>query len=224
MTAPAQIRSLIRLASRSSVRALTKVLAALLFIAAITASAWLARAVLLRTAADLWIISDPELPADAVVVLGGGIATRPFAASEYYRKGLVRRVLVSSVRPNKVQELGFMPSEVALARSVLTQLGVPDKAIEDLGSGVYNTYEEAVALRAWALRSQVRTVLVPTEIFSARRVRWIFDREFAGTGVRIVVPAFDPPEYDRSNWWKDEKGLIVFQNEVLKYIYYRMRY
>jgi uncharacterized SAM-binding protein YcdF (DUF218 family) len=224
MTAPAQIGPPIRSASRPSLRALKRVLAPLLLLAAITAAAWSGRAVLLRAAADLWGVSDPVVPADAVVVLGGGIGTRPFAASEYYRKGLVPRVLVSNVRQTRIQELGIVPSDAALARSVLVQLGVPEEVIEELGSGLSNTYEEAVALRVWAQHSQVRSVLVPTEIFSARRVRWVFDREFAGTGIRIAVPALDVPEYDHSKWWKDDKGIIAFQNEVLKYFYYRMKY
>jgi hypothetical protein len=68
-------------------------------------------------------------------------------------------------------------------------------------------------------------LIIPTEIFPARRVSWMFRREFVGTGVRIEVPSFDPARlYTRANWWKTEDGVISFQNEVLKYLYYRLKY
>jgi hypothetical protein len=66
--------------------------------------------------------------------------------------------------------------------------------------------------------------VVPTEIFSARRVRWIFDREFVGSSVRLEFPAFEGPGYTRAEWWKTEAGLIAFQTEVMKYLYYRLKY
>jgi hypothetical protein len=53
----------------------------------------------------------------------------------------------------------------------------------------------------------------------------MFGHEFAGTGVRIEVPSFDPPRlYTRAEWWKTEDGVLAFQNEVLKYLYYRLKY
>jgi hypothetical protein len=85
--------------------------------------------------------------------------------------------------------------------------------------------DEALALRDWAEQHRVSQIVVPTEIFAARRVRWIFYREFAQSSVRLEIPSFDTPgSYTRAEWWKSEAGLIAFQNEVLKYLYYRIRY
>jgi hypothetical protein len=33
-----------------------------------------------------WVVSDSIAPADAIVVLGGGLETRPFAAADLYTK------------------------------------------------------------------------------------------------------------------------------------------
>jgi hypothetical protein len=65
---------------------------------------------------------------------------------------------------------------------------------------------------------------VPTEIFSSRRIRWVLERELAGTGTQVEVPAWDESDYNRSDWWRDERGVITFQNEIIKYIYYRLKY
>ena len=117
-----------------------------------------------------------------------------------------------------------MPSHSELNREILLKLGVPGGVIETFGTANKNTRDEAVALREWAERNAASAFIIPTEIFPARRVRWIFRREFFGTTVSIEVPSIEPPDYTRRDWWKTEQGLVAFQNEVLKYIYYRLKY
>jgi uncharacterized SAM-binding protein YcdF (DUF218 family) len=175
--------------------------------------------------ADLWIVSDPITPSDAVVVLGGGLDLRPFVAADLYAKGLAKKILLSEVDEGRSVDIGALVGHSEENRRVLSRLGVPESAIETFGSANKNTWEEAVALKEWADRNAVSVLIIPTEIFSARRVSWTFRREFAGTGVRIEVPAFDPPRlYARAEWWRTEDGVIAFQNEVLKYFYYRLKY
>jgi hypothetical protein len=42
----------------------------------------------------------------------------------------------------------------------------------------------------------------------ARRVQWIFRREFSGRPVMIEVQPFDPPGYSHESWWKTEQGRL----------------
>jgi uncharacterized SAM-binding protein YcdF (DUF218 family) len=184
---------------------------------------WLYPTYFLREAVDLWTVSDEVGPADAVAVFGGGIETRPFAAAEYYRKGLVRKVMLANVRISSMTG-EILPSETEGNRMVLIKQGVPEEAIELFGSNLSSTFEETMALRAWAVRSDVHTLIIPTEYFSSRRVRWILTREFADTRIHILVPALDDPQYPRREWWKDNAALVNFQNELIKYVYYRIRY
>jgi uncharacterized SAM-binding protein YcdF (DUF218 family) len=208
----------------SGLRAAKRASVILLLLAAVCASVWYGRATLLRDTAELWIVSDPVGPADAAVIFGGALDVRPFATAEYYKDGLIKKILVSNVRSNKAERLFGEASNTARISSVLLKLGVPETAIEILGSELSNTYQEAVALREWAVRTHARSVIVPTESFSSRRVRWVVERELAGTGTRVQVPALDNPDYNPSNWWNDEKGVVEFQNEVIKYGYYRLKY
>jgi uncharacterized SAM-binding protein YcdF (DUF218 family) len=187
-------------------------------------SAWLGRESLLRGAADLWIVSDPVTQGDAVVVLGGGLKVRPFVAADLYRKGLVGKVLISQVAEERRVPVDLIAGDTELNREVLIRLGVPDTAIETFGTANRNTADEAFTLREWTERKNVSVLIIPTEIFSARRVRWSFRHEFVGTGVRIEVPSFEARNYTRSEWWKTEDGMIAFQNEIIKYMYYRLRY
>jgi uncharacterized SAM-binding protein YcdF (DUF218 family) len=201
-----------------------RALAIALLFAVFCAALWIGRAPALRGASDLWVASDELAPADAVAVLGGGIDTRPFTAAEYYRKGLVTKVLVADVLPRKSAQIGVVQTHAAVNRRILMRLQVPEQAIELFGNNVSNTYEEAKALREWALRNGATRVLVPTEELAVRRTRWIMQRVFAGTGIDVRVPGLDDPEFERTAWWRSEKSVVAFQNEVVKYLYYRAKY
>jgi uncharacterized SAM-binding protein YcdF (DUF218 family) len=204
---------------------LRRYFAIMLVMVALCIGAWVERATLLRGSADLWIVSDPITPADAVVVLGGGLDVRPFVAADLFKKGLVGKVLISQVEDGPPAAIDALVGHTEENLKVLLKLGVPESAIETFGNANKNTYEEAVALKSWANRNGVSVLIIPTEIFAARRVRWIFRREFSGTSVHIEVPSFDPPRnYSRANWWKTEFGVVAFHNELVKYLYYRLIY
>jgi uncharacterized SAM-binding protein YcdF (DUF218 family) len=200
--------------SRPQLRASRRLLVLSLLVIAFCIATWLGGGLLLRVAAQSWMISDSLGPADAVAVFGGSLETRPFAAAEYYRKGLVKRVLVAN----------NSSLHTAANRSVLLRLGVPDMDIDVFGSGPSNTYEEALALRAWAVATGASAVIVPTEAVPSRRVHWVLQRVFAGTGILVLVPVHYSSEEAGVEWWKNEKLPVTFRIELLKYAYYRLRY
>jgi uncharacterized SAM-binding protein YcdF (DUF218 family) len=193
-------------------------------LAIVAAGGWLMREHLLRVAAALWIVSDPVTRADAIVVLGGGLETRPFAAAELWRRGLADKILISQGSEERAVSIGVVPSHTELNREILLKLGIPAGVVETFGTASRNTRDEALALRKWAELNGTSVFIIPSEIFSARRVRWIFRHEFSGTGVLIEVPSIESPEYTRWDWWKTEPGVIAFQTEFMKYIYYRWKY
>jgi uncharacterized SAM-binding protein YcdF (DUF218 family) len=194
---------------------------------------WLTRLQILRGAARAWVVSDSIERSDAIAVLGGGLETRPFAAGELYKRGFAKQILISDVRPpGPTEKQKPIYSHAEENRAVLLKLGVPSEAIINFGTDLSNTYEEAHALARWAEIKGIKSVIVPTEIFSSRRVRWILNRELSSVGARVEVLALSPREYDTDNWWRDKslwhvrsrEGVIAFRDEVAKYLYYRIRY
>src|SRR5262249_6570791 len=162
--------------------------------------------------------------ADGGVVLGGGVETRTVAAADYYRKGLVKKVLIADASRRRPELLTALPSHVDLNRIALLNLGVPESAMEIFGRELANTHDEAIALREWALRTHAGAVIVPSELFGTRRERWIMRSVLDGTVTLVDVPALDEREYTANDWLKSERGLFDFHNEVLKYAYYRFKY
>jgi uncharacterized SAM-binding protein YcdF (DUF218 family) len=185
--------------------------------------AWLNRDVLLRSAAAAWIVSDPLRPAAAVAVFGGGLEDRPFAAADYYSRGLVKKIVISNVAADNLERSGVVESHVAMNREVLLKLGVPASAIEVFGTNLKSTEQEVVALHDWAVQENVHSIIVPTESFVTRRLRWMVHHVFADED-DIEVIELSSAAYNRDDWWKTEAGVVGFQNEIIKYLYYRLKY
>ena len=182
------------------------------------------RAPLLRATANAWIINDPVAHADAIIVLGGGLEYRPFAAAQLYTNGCAKTILITQSERHPTAQMGLTVPEFVTARQVLLQLGVPESAIQMIGTNVTSTRDEALALKTWASGHNARSVVIPTDIFHTRRARWIFQKTLRGKSLEVHVTAIDPPRYTKTNWWKMEDGLIAFQNEVVKSLYYHLRY
>lgn len=170
------------------------------------------------------MVNEDPVEADAIVVLGGGVDTRTFAAADAYRQGLVDKVLIPRVVASPVEEQGVMESHTELCRQVVLAKGVPSSAIELFGQDVSSTWEEAEAIKRWAADNDAKILLVPTEFPHTRRLRWVMDKMFGNSDTRAVVMAIDAHDYDRGSWWSDEDGLIDMQNEFVKYLYYRLNY
>ncbi len=187
---------------------------------AILSFAWIERSAVLGAIARSWIVSDRTEPADAAAVLGGGTDTRPGAAAQLYASGLIKQILVF----NTATAQGDAATVDNVDRRALLRFGVPARAVTELDENPANTYEEAQALLRWVQQNPVQRIIVPTEIFSSRRVRWILRRELSKGGVRVMVETVTASEYNAGDWWQHRAGLVDFRNEAIKYMYYRARY
>lgn len=185
---------------------------------------YLGCAPLLTGLASAWIVEEPVAKVDAIVVLGGGLEHRPFAAARLFREGVAPRVLYMNVQLGPAEELGVQITESETTRRILLSNGVPELAMTAIGDGVASTYDESCAVRDWVNESGAKSILIPTDLFHTRRVRWLFQKQFREMPVRIQLQAVDPIRYRMANWWQHEEGVVDFQNEVIKFLYYRAKY
>jgi len=182
------------------------------------------RAPLLRGAANAWIVNDILSKSDVIVVLGGGVQTRPLEAAKLYDQGLAPRIIIMNPKRTPATELGLTPSDAEFTRQILTNRGVPASALALVGNSVNSTFDESIALRDWAKTNTIKSAIITTDAFHTRRVRWLFRKELKNTGIQISVDAVPVREYTASDWWKHEQGVIGFQNEILKFAYYWIKY
>jgi uncharacterized SAM-binding protein YcdF (DUF218 family) len=178
---------------------------------------------LLAGAASLWIIDSPDFDrVDLVLIPGGNFDTRPFGAAKLHQEGRAERIAIFKTEVAPTVAMGLRPSDHDLNLAVLDRLQIPRDSILTLGDGVTSTWDEVAATRAWCLEHHPRSIAVVTEHFCTRRVRYAYRKGLAGLPVEIHVVALPALGYTADNWWQHEKGLIDFQNEVVKWLYYRV--
>lgn len=182
------------------------------------------RVPLLKGLAAWWIVEEVPEAADAIVVLGGGEDYRPFAAARLWKRGLAPVILVPEVKRSPTEELGLRPATTEVILGVLRVEGVPDSAVIRIGKDVSSTREEALAVKAWMAAEGKATprMLIPTGPFQTRRTNWLFEETIPGSAAMVIRT--DPQDLNADVWWTMETGLISFQNEVIKYLMYRVKY
>lgn len=196
-----------------------------LFLIALFFGIWLLVAWL---AARFLIVSTALHQADAIVVLSGSAVykERTQRAAEYYRQGLANRILLT----NDNRRGGWSNSEqrnpffYERARNNLLLLGVPAEHIEVIPKPVTNTYEESELLREYAVAHGLRSLLIVTSAYHARRALWTLRRVFAGTGIEIGLQTIETGEQTPppSSWWLHVRGWRMVVGEYVKNIYYRL--
>ena len=182
------------------------------------------RAPLLRGAAGIWIVNEPLTKADAIVVLGGGMETRPFEAARLFHQGYAPKILLTTTGMHPAEQLGVSPSETEIARRILMMKEVPDAAIAVAPGIVNSTYDESIAVRNWSRTNNIKRLIIATDDFHTRRACWVFRKELKPLGIKVEVEAVPVREYSATNWWQNDAGAVAFQNEILKYAYYRVKY
>jgi uncharacterized SAM-binding protein YcdF (DUF218 family) len=219
-----------RQASRTSGSCWTRrTLGALFFLslmALFAAAAWTFRNPLLRFSANSWALTESvDAPVDAVLILGGSPVRRTLGAYDLYRRGLTRRIAIAKSSLDAAARFELSPPHTELVHNALIKLGVPDDAITVFGSDLNSTYEEAKAAALWARSNDIHSVAIVTEWITTRRVRWTFEEEMRPLGIEVrIQPTQQGAEFTPENWWRKESGIVAFQNEILKYLYYRIRY
>ena len=108
-----------------------------------TVICWIERSPVPRESAALWMVSDPLVHADAIVVMGGGVDQRPFLAAHLYREGLAEQILVANVKLRPSEKLGKIPPHADLNREVLLKFGMPQEAIMGSGTNVSSAFDKS---------------------------------------------------------------------------------
>lgn len=164
-------------------------------------------------------VNDPQ-PSDAICILLGGFQVRPSRAAELYLRGYAPKILIVDY-PDDIF-YGSMESQLALI--MCRRSGVPDEDLVRIPSPVTSTRDEARLYRDYAEKHGLKSLIVVTTAFHTRRSRWIFERVFAGSGIRLTYAAAYEAHINERNWYTTDEGLVVYFSETLKTLYYYLRY
>ena len=170
---------------------------------------------------------DPLRHADAIFVLAGARAERWLEAVDLFHEGVAPRIILS---PGELEQAELVlrqrhivfPQEAELARDAIVQLHVPADAVSILEGSVDNTAQETEALHHLARARGWRTIIVVTSKYHTHRAAFAFQREFAGSGIAILMHASRYDKSDPARWWRHRADVRYVVSEVGKLVLYRL--
>ena len=174
---------------------------------------------LLQRYAMSFRVNDPQ-KSDAICILLGDFRVRPLRAAELYLRGYAPQVLIADFP----EDMFYGSLESQLAQIITERAGVPSENLIRIRGVVTSTEQEARFYRKYAQEHQLKSLLVVTSSFHTRRSRWIFEKVFAGSDIRLSFAAARQPYIDETNWHLSDEGLVTYFSETLKTLYYYMRY
>ncbi|MGA2618539.1 MAG: ElyC/SanA/YdcF family protein [Thermoguttaceae bacterium] len=172
-----------------------------------------------------WLdVGGPPRVADVVLLLNGGVNTRPFAAAALVQGGWARRVLIATVAVSAEVAAGNGLPWHEIDRRVLLRCGIPERDIVLLPRDARTTFDEAAALAEFLAAAPDTRVLVVTDGPHTRRARWILTRVVGRRADRLAMVAAPTDEFQPETWWRSEPGLAFVVSEYLKLAFYALRY
>ena len=173
------------------------------FLLVVTSRLWLA-------ALGRYLVrSEPPVPADVIVVLGGDFSgNRILTAADLVRRGFASKTLVSGTSG----EYGLHESDLAIPFAV--KHGYPQSYFVALPNDGHSTREEAVDVLAALSKLQARRIDIVTSDYHTRRAGNIYHS--LAPGLEIHMVAAPDLNFTSDGWWKNREGRKTFLLEWMK--------
>lgn len=168
--------------------------------------------------------ADPVELTDACFILGGNSYERGMeGVLLYQRLGAMHFFPTGGNYPLQIQALDTVLTEAELTAHLLRRKGVPDSLVHPLNIGT-STMEESEGILAYCREKGLRKITVISSALHLRRVRGVFENKFREQGITVLFHGSNAQDFNSTNWWKSEEGLILGQNELVKLLYYFFKY
>lgn len=186
---------------------------------------WLLRAmlvlILLATLGLLgpgFFLDTPQPPprlSDAIVVISGDEQMARFQEGvNLYERGMGRFLVFSGAAFDNGT------SNADVMRALALRRGVPSSAIleERLGE---DTWGNAVYTREVLEEHGLRSAILVTSPYHARRAKLTFDAAYAGSGIQLTVHAAPDSQWRKLSWWQqaETRHLTLTELQKLAYIF-----
>ena len=183
---------------------------ALLFLALLCVTIYLARHPLLRFAGEELLVEDALEKSDAIIMLSDDnfYADRATRAAELYRQNLAPMVVASGIRLRPYAGISELMTHDLIER------GVPKEHIVPFPQDADNTREEADALKTMVQQKGWKRVIIVTSNYHTRRARLIFRKVFP-SDIKVEMASARDGDFDPANWYEHRSAVKRFWHEVL---------
>lgn len=167
---------------------------------------------------------EPPQYTEACFILGGNSFERGIQGVEIFNRFQNQKFVATGGNyPLQIQALDTMMTEAQLTRHIMTRKGVPAEQIDMLQTA-HSTMDESEEILAYCKTNGVKNITVVSSSLHLKRVSWVFNDKFEEAGITVHYTGANAIEYDYTNWWKNEEGLIMVNNELVKLLYYAIKY
>ena len=163
------------------------------------------------------VVEDPLAPAQAIVVLSGGMPYRAIEAARLYKQNMAPDVWISRglAPPPQLAQLNIpFLGEEFYSEKILLTMGVQADAIRILEDPSANTYAEVEEIARDLRQESAHTVIIVTSKAHTRRVRYIW-KKLVGNDPRLIVRYVGDDPFDASHWWRHTQDALDVSREVL---------
>ncbi|HLJ91632.1 MAG TPA: YdcF family protein [Gemmataceae bacterium] len=172
-----------------------------------------------------WLdVSEPPQGTDYVMILGGDMQIRPFAAAALMNAGLAQKALVARIKAYGEALDGTVAPEQELIRSVLVHEGLAPNALVPLDKECASTFDEATALAEFLQARPESSVTIVTSAYHTRRTRLVFRKVLGSRSDHLHFVGVPSDGFTEANWWHFQAGLRLYLDEYLKLAFYLVRY
>lgn len=182
------------------------------------------RVPILTAMGDYLILDHPLKAADLIVCTPGPPLEQSLTAAELFQKGLAPRIFIPQEPPPAGLDIlrekgGRYPETRGLFVDTLKSLNVPESAYIVGKDVVDSLREEAEALKERVQKKEVRSMIVVTPPYSARRTYRVFRDILEGEGAEIMISPSRYSGFKADTWWKRDRYVSAAIMEYQKLIY-----
>lgn len=172
-----------------------------------------------------YLIQEDELSqCDALFVLSGNPKDRAMESARLLKAGFAPKVVCTGESVHRILlVVGDSTDEAGLSRMELLAAGIPENQIEVLHIGT-STREESEAILAYCKIKGFKKIMVVSDKFHTNRIDYAFRDVFEDAGIQLILRGCPSTVYSESNWWANEEGLIMVNNEYIKLMYYYIKH
>jgi uncharacterized SAM-binding protein YcdF (DUF218 family) len=157
---------------------------------------------------------------DAIVVISGDEQMARFQEGvNLYERGFGQYLVFSGA----AHDNGISNADVM--RALAVEGGVPDSVILEEPQGE-DTWGNAVYTRQVLEEHALRSAILVTSPYHARRAKLTFDAAYTGSGIRLMVHAAPDSQWRKLSWWQqpETRRLTYTELQKLAYIFLTRQY
>lgn len=161
----------------------------------------------------------------AMLLMGDSTGERAQAALDFSVKYPQSAIVIAPEQQNTFVARAYYLPSYQTHKKFLIDGGVSEASIVIPDCLNASTFDEAVCLRRYITKEfpDVDSIVVITSWYHSKRAKWIFEKVFNDTGIKIKSLTAQSELSSPAEWWTREQSFLQVFNEYIKWLYWLTR-